>query len=82
MLTNILSVGVKRMALNPFQWCPTTGQGAMHTNEHRKFHLNMRKNCLIVRVTEQWNRLPRGVTEPPSLKLFKTCLDMVLCNML
>jgi len=28
--------------------------------EHRKFHINMRKN-FIVRVTEHWNRLSREV---------------------
>ncbi|GAB0178056.1 mitochondrial enolase superfamily member 1 [Grus japonensis] len=34
-----------------------------HKLEHRKFHLNMRKNFFTVRVTEHWNRLPqRGVS--------------------
>ena len=42
-----------------------------HKLEHRKFHLNMRKNFFTVRVTEQWNRLPREV-ESPSLETFKT----------
>jgi len=37
--------------------------------------MNMRKNFLTVRVTEQWNRLPREAVEPPSLETFKTCLD-------
>jgi len=42
---------------------------------HRKFHTNMWKSFFTVRVTEQWNRLPREVVEPPSQELFKTCLD-------
>jgi len=37
---------------------------------------------LIMRVTEQCNRLPRGVVESPSLEIFKTRLDEVLCTLL
>ncbi|KFV78761.1 hypothetical protein N308_01140, partial [Struthio camelus australis] len=52
-----------------------------HKLEHRKFHLNLRKN-FTVRVTEHWNRLPGGVVESPSLEIFKTRLDVILGNML
>ncbi|GAB0178787.1 hypothetical protein GRJ2_000344000 [Grus japonensis] len=52
-----------------------------HKLEHRKFHLNMRKN-FTVRVTEHWNRLPREAVESPSLEIFKTHLDVILCNLL
>ena len=46
--------------------------------EHGKFHTNMWKNFLMVRVTEHWNRLPRKVVESPSLEIFKTRLDAYL----
>jgi len=57
-------------------------RGNGHTLNHSKFHVNVRKNCFTVRVTEHWNRLPREVVESPSLEIFKTRLDAVLCSLL
>jgi len=48
----------------------------------RKLHLNMRKNFFPLRMAEYWNRLPREFVECPSLKVFKTCLNKVLCSLL
>ncbi|KFQ16453.1 hypothetical protein N330_07344, partial [Leptosomus discolor] len=53
-----------------------------HKLENRKFHLNVRKTFFTLRVGEHWNRLPREAVESPTLEIFKTCLDMILCDLL
>ena len=50
--------------------------------KQRKLQLKMRKNFFTLRVTEPWPRLPREVVESPSLEIFKTSLDKVLCSLL
>jgi len=66
-----------------FAVVPSDGtRGNGHKLKHRKFHLKTWKNFFTVRVTEHRNRLPRKVVESPSLEIFKTCLDELLCNLL
>jgi len=57
----------------------TKGNG--HKLKQRKLQLNPRKNFFPLRVTEPWPRPPREVVESPSLEIFETCLDKVLCSL-
>ena len=58
----------------------TRGNG--HKLKQRKIQLKMRKNFFPLRVTEPWPRLPREAVESPSLEIFKTPMDVVLCSLL
>lgn len=42
----------------------------------------MRENFISLRMTEQYNKLPRETAELSSLEIFKTTLDAILCNVL
>ena len=58
----------------------TRGNG--HKRKQRKLQLNRWKNFFPLRVTEPWPRLPREAVESPSLEIFQTLLDTVLCSLL
>jgi len=57
-------------------------RGNRHKLKQRKFQPNMRKNFFTLRVAEHGHRLPRGAVDSPSLEMFKTHLDAVLCSLL
>ena len=57
-------------------------RGNSHKLKHRKFRLNMKKNFFTLRMRDHGNRLPTEAVESPSLKISKTHLDVVLCNLL
>jgi len=57
-------------------------RGSGHKLKPGKFHLKMRKNFVTLRVTVHWPRLPRGSVDCPSLEIFRTRLDVVLCSLL
>lgn len=74
-----LKRGYQQSGANLFSVVPgNRTRGKRFKLEYRKFRLHMRKSFFTVRLTEQWNRLPREVVvESPSLKIFKTLLVVI-----
>lgn len=60
------------------KWFRTRGD----VHNLKEFSPNMRKHLFTVKETELWQRLPRAVTEPPSLGKFRRCLDTIQGNLL
>ena len=79
----LLRPDAKRAAVSSGGAAPsdrTRGNG--HKLKPRKLQLNRRKNFFPLRVMEPWPRLPREAVESPSLEIFQTRLDTVLCSLL
>ncbi|KFQ85444.1 hypothetical protein N337_11139, partial [Phoenicopterus ruber ruber] len=53
-----------------------------HKLKHRRLPLNIRNHFFTEKVTKHWHRVPREVVESVSLEIFKSCLDMVMGNLL
>jgi len=60
----------------------TRTRGNGHKLKQSTFRLKMRKNFFTLRVMEHWDRLPRKVVDCPSLEVFKTRLEELLCSLL
>lgn len=61
-------------------WYSAKTSGNSHRQKHRKSHLNVRKNFFSLKETE-WKRCLRVVVKLPSLEIFKTHLNVILCNL-
>lgn len=48
----------------------------------QKFHLNIGKHFLTMRVAKHWNKLPKHIVKSPSVEVLKTQLNIVLGNLL
>ena len=57
-------------------------RGSDNKEEHGKFHIYMKKYLFTVSMTEHWNRLLKEIVGAPSLAIFKTHLNALLCDLL
>jgi len=66
----LLKGGCQENGARPLSVVPSNRtRGDSHKLKHRKFCLNLRKNFLTMKVTEDWNRLPKEIVESPAQEI-------------
>lgn len=83
---NLISVyknlkgGYKEDRPGSFQYYSVEGQKATRTD--KEVSSEHQETIFAVGLTKCWSRLPREVAKSLSMKVFKSCLDTILRNML
>jgi len=70
------------MGPSSFQWCPATGQGQWAQTEAQEVPSEHEEEFLHSEGDGALEQVAREVVESPSLEIFKTRLDKVLCSLL
>ena len=78
-IINTYWAGAKWMGPGSFQQYPMREKRKWAQTERSKFHTDMRKKFLTLREAEQWNKLPREVSEPTFSGAIQKPIGMLSC---